>query len=128
MLLVIFLPASIASSCYGDISLLDFLLVYLLLAALIVCTISIGMLVSCFIANTRNASAAALVFSILLAFILWGFWHKLLFLMQMIIAPDTIAHFDTAFVSSEDIVPSPKKLLTPHYYLLCVSLSLCLCV
>lgn len=72
LVLVTFLPVSIVSGCRSAISPLNFLWNYLMLAAQITCTISIGLLASCRIAQTRFATAVSFIITILLSFILYG--------------------------------------------------------
>ncbi len=66
LVLLTFLPAVIAAYCGGGSTLLLFFVWYLVLAAQITCTISIGMLASCLIANTRMASVVSFTVTILL--------------------------------------------------------------
>jgi len=72
VVLITFLPVMLAILLVGGVSLVRFIAEYLMLAAQIACAIAIGMLTSCLIKNTRNASAVAFVVTILLVFLLYG--------------------------------------------------------
>ena len=61
-----FLPAAVNACYYGGISPEALLLWYLVLAVLITFTISVGMLASCLLPNTRIASVVSIVTAILL--------------------------------------------------------------
>ena len=71
MVLLTFLPAEIAACCYGGVTLWLFGVWYLVLAAQITCTVSIGMLASCLIANTRMALIASFTVTFLLPVLLY---------------------------------------------------------
>jgi ABC-type transport system involved in multi-copper enzyme maturation permease subunit len=78
LVLVVYLPTSFAILAMHGVSPLRFLADYLMLAAQIACTVSLGMLASCLVHNTRNATAGAFAVTVLIAYLLYGLLLPLL--------------------------------------------------
>lgn len=72
LVLVVYLPTAFAILIMHGVSPLRFLADYLMLAVQIACTVSLGMLASCLVHNTRNATAGAFAVTVLIAYLLYG--------------------------------------------------------